>query len=292
MNPKDRTLIAVLVVNYFSAEDTAVLLDSLSVGGRGRGLCVVVVDNSCDDAEWARLAKLNYSKRFADFSLIRSSENRGYAGGNNLAFRHCPSEADWIAVINPDAVVESSIGLSEVMIGADPWAIHVAPVSTGGIATSGRSRLRKWSAQSMPVQEGVGVGPAELVYPDGHFFLVSRAAWLKFGGLNEAFFLYCEEVDFALRSQMPIVNVRNVLISHTGGKTTESSRAAPSVVTAIHASRSRVILYRSQAVLRSYLPVMLLARLCYAVGLALRGSRKSARAVLKGIWLGLRETVA
>ena len=85
-------MISLLIVNYRSAA-LAVEAIRTARASTDASLQVIVVDNSCEDAEADAL------RDHAD-ALIVAETNRGYAGGINLGRRACDGET--IVVSNPD----------------------------------------------------------------------------------------------------------------------------------------------------------------------------------------------
>lgn len=89
--------VVVVVVNYNGGAMLAACLDSLR-RQTWRAFRAVVVDNASTDGSADVVAE-----RFAEFELIRSPINLGFAAGNNVALRALGS-ARWVALLNPDAV--------------------------------------------------------------------------------------------------------------------------------------------------------------------------------------------
>ena len=67
-----------------------------------RSMEVIVVDNASTDGTAEMI-----EARFPYVKLIRSSENLGFAKGNNVAIRQC--QGRYIALVNPDVIVFSGL---------------------------------------------------------------------------------------------------------------------------------------------------------------------------------------
>jgi len=94
--------VAVLIVNWKSS---AVLLRCLEciVQQESGETDIFVLDNSQDDP----LAEV-YCGRFPAVQFYKSGENIGFAAGNNLLFQKTKGH-EWIALVNPDAFLETGL---------------------------------------------------------------------------------------------------------------------------------------------------------------------------------------
>jgi GT2 family glycosyltransferase len=95
----------VLIVAYNAREDLRACLESLlaSVDMRLRPR-IVVVENASSDGSAEMVAEF-----FPAVELIRSQENLGFAGGNNLGWRHLRQSgpaSDYVYLLNQDTLVE------------------------------------------------------------------------------------------------------------------------------------------------------------------------------------------
>lgn len=70
------------------------------------------------------------------------------------------------------------------------------------------------------------LAPHERKYIPGHFFLISRNAWLQLGGFDTNLHTYWEDVDLSLRAtanQIPLLHFADLRVQHAGGKTTRGN---------------------------------------------------------------------
>lgn len=297
--PSEAGVLGILVVNYFSADAVALLLASLAAHAGGCTVHVSVVDNSCDPAEFRRLSDAVVQPVGSPL-LVRASAsdtNRGYAGGNNLAWSllaDVASTVDVVVVANPDVeLADGALTALVDAVGSQPAALFGVRTVTGGVAYTGLGAIDRRSGRSRQVTIHEPPTPAEVTYPTGHFLATSRAQWDRLGGLSEDYFLYSEEVDLMLRATAadPAVAVRtvdSVLLRHSGGLTTGSgdSLAEKSLATYLHGTRSRVILFRKHRSLTRYLPLVVSARLLWSLKVLAVAGYPSAKAVWSGIAQG------
>ncbi|SMO50938.1 glycosyltransferase family 2 protein [Fodinibius sediminis] len=198
----------IILVNWNGWRDTIECLHSLEKLDYSR-FTPIVVDNGSTDESVEMI-----SSRFPDVTLLESSQNRGFAGGNNLGIRHALERgAEYLWLLNNDTVV-------------DPRALarlvdHMEENPDIGICGSrlifysqrdttqawGGGRFNKWlgtirnigqnkPADSLP---SARVIEQEMDYVVGASMMVSRKFIDTVGLLREDYFLYYEEIDWAMR---------------------------------------------------------------------------------------------
>ncbi|MGH2905860.1 MAG: glycosyltransferase family 2 protein [Solirubrobacterales bacterium] len=298
MAESQHSRVACLVVSYFSADAVGELLASLPAARGDAELRVSVLDNSCDDAAFAELIAVVAASPLERDAVVltRNEVNSGYAGGNNRAFA---AVADWspdvVFVINPDVVVTGgSFGEAARRVRAGGDVLWGVPTIAHGDRLTGLGRLAVFTARASVIEVGSNDhGRFHVTHPSGYFLGAAAETWHRAGGLAEELFLFCEEVDLTLRLGVDGAHVRSLdalSAAHSEGVATGSSPIAEekSLVTYLHGTRSRVILYRSHRALRWYLPAMLTARVLWALALWPRVGRRESAAVLRGLWQGLR----
>jgi GT2 family glycosyltransferase len=98
-----KPLVGIVVVNYNGGTETLQCLDSVAtLDWPADRLRLVLVDNASTDG----VADQVEAERPA-VTVVRSPVNVGFAGGCNLAFAHLAG-VDHVALVNPDAVLEST----------------------------------------------------------------------------------------------------------------------------------------------------------------------------------------
>lgn len=173
-----------------------------------------VVDNASSDGsvEWVRLSH-------PSVKVIASSVNAGFSAANNQALRQ--AQGEWVLLLNPDTIVpedtfvrildhvegEERIGGLGVPMydGAGQWL----PESKRGVPTpwasfsrlSGLWRLaprsRRWNGYYFG---HVGAREsADVEVLSGAFMWMRKAALDEVGLLDEAFFMYGEDIDLSVR---------------------------------------------------------------------------------------------
>ena len=261
----------VVVVSYNSRDDLRSCIEPL-VGAEG--VSVIVVDNASTDGTLASVADLAIVTRALP-------DNRGFAAGCNEGWR--AGSSPLVLFLNPDTVIdEAALRRLADALARDRRLGAVAPQirnSDGSLDHSQRRfpRLRSTFARALllhrafPTAEWVDEvvrDPAAYQYPgspewaSGAALLVRRAFLDELGGLDERFFMYCEDADLCQRLWSAGHGIRYepaAVIVHRGG---------------------------SSAPRTSLLPVLTASRIAYA-----RKHRGPAAAALERAGLGLEALI-
>jgi hypothetical protein len=175
---------------------------------------IIVVDNASTDKTVERI-----KKKFSDVRVIKNSKNIGFAAGNNVGIRE--AEGRYILLLNSDTEVNP--GTLKTMIefmdthpkaGAstcklalpngsmDPACHRGFPAPWAAFTyMSGLERL--FPKTTLFGQYHLGYRPMsvphEIDCPSGAFFLVRKEVIQAVGLLDEEFFMYGEDIDWAYR---------------------------------------------------------------------------------------------
>jgi len=198
--------VAIISVNYNQTPLTAEMLESLQVAGLHTWCETWVVDNASATDGSAEL-----KDKYPWVRTLRSDENLGFAGGNNLAIRK--TEADYVFLLNNDALIDKGVleGLLDRFrqnqsLGALSPVIYDYPQQREQptIQYAGATTVSSLTGRNATLYRGEQAGsqPKGLVpipFAHGAAMLVSRKALLKAGLMEEGYFLYYEELDWCDR---------------------------------------------------------------------------------------------
>ena len=237
----------------------------------------------------------------AQLTLIDAGGNLGFAGGNNVGIRHLLRDAaiDYVWLLNNDTVVEHGapaallerldatpcVGMCGTMVRYYHRPTHVQAL--------GGSRFSMWSGQA----RGHGFGQLATVPFDaaqvarrtdfvlGASLAVSRRFIETVGLMEESYFLYFEEIDWAVRGRGRFVTAfaPAAVVYHKEGGSIGSSGVAGgrSTMSEYYMLRSRHAFIRRH---RPWLlPVHGLLSLSLIVRRLLRGNRAQAAAMLRAL---------
>ena len=216
--------VAVIIVNYNSGALLNRCLKSMS----DQTLCadeLVVVDNASTDAEsQSVLASITTA------TVIKSETNLGYGGAINLAVRKIDT-TDYIVCLNPDAFPEPNWleamvnaadnhpnygSFASLMLRADD--ISVVDGAGDNLHFTGipwrrlHQRALNDDLQTEPVFSACA-GAA----------LYRTSLFIQFGGFDDVYFMYVEDIDLGFRLQLaghPCLFVRDAIVHHIGSAIT------------------------------------------------------------------------
>jgi GT2 family glycosyltransferase len=303
------SMLGVAITTFGSAGIIAECLDSL-LACRADVARVVITDNaSTDDTcavirAWAAQNGVAFAEAVpgeADpahswLTLLRSPVNRGFAYATNrgleLLLRDPAIGLFWL--VNPDCLVTPEAAAQyrhagrdqdfSLMGGRTVFQEHRDTVQTDG----GRVSLWTGVCQSVnwgqPVADAPFPDAASLDFITGANCVASRRFLEEIGLMEEGYFLYYEEVDWALRrGSLPLRVVPEAIVYHYGGTAIGSAalNRCPSPFANYFNHRNRIRFIRRHRPVA--LPVAFAYGLAKSLQLLIRGTAAEARAVLTGL---------
>jgi len=198
--------LAIVIINWNSFDLTSDTLVSLSSTSY-KNYDIIVVDNFSTDNSAAQL-----EKDFPSIILLRSDENKGFTGGNNLGFDYAINEGyEYVMMLNNDVAVEPDfleplvvkLDMDEKIGGVQPliyfyhdreliWnagsrynAIFGIPYILGYYRKD-KGQLQRKKQKSID-------------WITGCAFMIRTEVLKKVGVLKQDFFIYYEDVDLSFR---------------------------------------------------------------------------------------------
>ncbi|WP_022821742.1 glycosyltransferase family 2 protein [Hymenobacter norwichensis] len=195
----DKPLVSIISINYKQASVTCEMLASLRQVTYPN-YEVIVVDNASPEAEVQPIAD-----QFPGVQLIRSAENLGFAGGNNLGI--AVAKGKYLLFLNNDTEVDP--GFLEPLVElfeTNPKAGIASPKiifygTDNLIQYAGCGGINPWTGRSVTFglmekdqgQHNVS-SPTPLIH--GAAMMVPMEVIRKVGLMPELYFLYYEELDW------------------------------------------------------------------------------------------------
>ncbi len=314
---KPRTVIVLL--NWNGAPDTIECIQSL-LRMEDQNFLLVVCDNDSADGSFERLCSWGASALPAQFAawncalppkpgakliLIQTGANLGFAGGCNVGLRYAllHTEAEFVWLLNNDTVVDTSALTHQIdamrqqpevgMLGSTLISFH----NPTEVQAPGGYDFNFWTARVLKIANAISVAnlpdesevEARLKFISGASMLIRRSFLEKVGLLNEQYFLYFEEVDWAWRGRdnFRLGYCSSSRIWHKEGNSIGSHRllAQRSAFSEGYLARNRVLF------LKTYFPWQLPVALGYILGVGsirmIQGQRKLAWTLWTGAIRGL-----
>lgn len=254
---------AVILLNWRNAEDTIAAVESLLGTASETGFQILVCDNASNDGsteaflDWAR----HHSSVAADFLVsesdpprmiesafektviwIATGANLGFAGGNNvgvrMAQRHGEFEYFWF--LNNDCLVEPETLTALVSAMEEDRSIGICGALLRYVTPSDRiqayggARHNPWTGRAQYL--GHWAEPhaphsrdeveQEMSYVCGASMFVRRELIENVGPMTEDYFLFFEELDWAVRAQRAgyrLAYCPSAIVHHKEGATIGSS---------------------------------------------------------------------
>lgn len=209
--------VSIVVVSYRTRELTLAALRSVFAETTPGTFELLVVDNASDDGS-ADAIEAEFGDRL---TLIRSTENLGFAAANNLAAERARGRL--LLLLNPDTVVlDRAIDRLVAFAGERPEARiwggrtlfpdgslnpascwqRITPWSTVCMATGLRALFRgsEWlNPEAMGSWPRDSVREVDIVV--GCFLLIGLEDWRALGGFDLRYWMYGEEADLCLRAR-------------------------------------------------------------------------------------------
>jgi len=302
MPTQEAYLISIITINYNGLKDTCELLDTLPLDDAS--IEVIVVDNASREDEASVI-----EQRYPQVKVLRSKENLGFAGGNNLGIE--AARGKYLYFINndtllhlPDELVRKShFGMPAAFrylvqrFESNPKIGIVCPkirftwgqnlIQYAGFTPLSRITLRNHAIGYNESDFGQYDVPHPTPYAHGAAMMVSRAAIEKAGPMPTCFFLYYEELDWSMmirRAGFDIWYEPASVIYHKESQTT--GQASP--LRTYYITRNRLLLVRRNSSLPwrylSYLYLIFVAGSKNIFKSLLDRRPDLAKATLKGIW--------
>lgn len=313
--------LGVVIVTYNSSDVIRDCLETLLAAADGVALSVVVVDNASPDATvdvieaWAAgvdgytlPADLPFTTiplpkpvtRAAEndgentLHLIRNGVNGGFAAGVNIGLTYLAADLTinrfW--VLNPDCVVP--LGTPTAFAHYDPGRFslmggRVSYYDKPDMVQMDGGTINFWTGVTgninlySSIEIAAPPNADALDFISGACMIVSREFYETVGPMNDEYFLYYEEVDWALRrGNLPLAICAKARVYHKAGTSigspTHGRIASPFSLYFKHRARMRFI--------RQHLPKSVPFAWVYTLAKAtqywLKGWRPEARAIIAG----------
>lgn len=195
--------ISIITINYNGLHETCQLIESLQQHPQKCSYELIIVDNGSKQDEATIL-----QKKYPSIQVIRSTQNLGFSGGNNLGIQI--ANGKYIFLLNNDTLVsdDSLIYLYETLnnspkIGAVSPKIKFA-FPPQNIQFAGFTPLSKYTLRNQAIgynepDEGQFDIPQKTNALHGAALMIKREVINKIGPMPEIYFLYYEEMDWCTR---------------------------------------------------------------------------------------------
>lgn len=212
--------VGIIIVNWNGKDDTLACLASIQKLSVVKcKLSIIVVDNGSTDGSADVIAK-----KFPKVNIIQTNENLGFTGGNNIGIRRALDDGcDFIWLLNNDTVADHNALMPLVescmpeTVGVVGSKIYFFPGHefheelyekkdkgrvlwyAGGLVDWNNMYASHRGVDQIDTGQYETQGPTSFI--SGCSMLVKRSVFEKIGFLDDAFYLYYEDLDFCLRAK-------------------------------------------------------------------------------------------
>lgn len=279
--------LSIITVNYNGLNDTCALIDSIPFN---EDMEVIVVDNGSREDEASML-----QTQYPHIKAIRSDQNLGFAGGNNLGIK--VAKGKYLYLINNDTIFKyfnpqvlikrlkasPKIGMVCPKI---RFAWENNPIQFAGYTPLSAITVRNRAIGFGEEDKGQYDAPHQTPYAHGAAMMLKREVIDKVGLMPECFFLYYEELDWSMMTNRAGYEIWYEPASTIYHKESQST-GQNSPLRTYYITRNRLLLVkRNWTGLSKYLSY------CYLMALVVprdilkyvfQGQLALAKAVIKGI---------
>ena len=209
--------VSIVIVNWNGINDTCVALDSIQkLHAKDIHLDTIVVDNGSTNDSVSTL-----KKKYSWVRLLEMGKNLGFTGGNNVGIKAALDEgADFVWLLNNDTYIhpdsiflldafkDPQVGIAGSKIyfakGHEYHKSRYSPADRGKVLwyAGGKIDWRNMYASHRGVDE-VDRGQYDQVesteFVTGCSMMIASGVFKRVGLLDDAYYLYLEDVDFSLR---------------------------------------------------------------------------------------------
>ena len=207
--------ISIITINFNGLKDTCELIGTLPL--EDNTIEVIVIDNASKEDEASAI-----EQRYPQVKVIRSNENSGFAGGNNIGIK--AARGKYLFFINNDTLLSlhcvphfdlqvkdtSPLNLQPLIDRLEnspkvgmvcpkirfTWGNH--PIQYAGYTPLSRITLRNQSIGCGEADHGQYDTAHPTPYAHGAAMMVKREVVEQVGMMPECYFLYYEELDWSM----------------------------------------------------------------------------------------------
>jgi GT2 family glycosyltransferase len=224
--------VSVIIVNYNGQRFLQACLDGLPSAFRQYSFETIVIDNASTDGSQ------DYLRTRSDIHYIESAQNLGFTGGNNRAALDARGRV--LLLLNNDTHLQTPLdplitqALRETVGAVGPRLVygdqrlqlsvgfHHRPLRIV-LSWAGLGNLPRLPSIFRRMQTDPAFyarSHAQVDWVSGAVLATRTSVWQKLQGLDDNFFMYCEDVDYCLRVRklgLDVAYMSDVQVTHYEG---------------------------------------------------------------------------
>lgn len=179
--------LSIIIVNWNNAKLTKNCIESIFKNTNNLDYEIILVDNgSTESSSWKLM---DYYDKHPLIKTVRTGYNYGFAGGNNRGLKY--AKGKYFLLLNNDTIVQKENWfVSPIKVFENDWKTGIIGAS-GGYHDAKFKFVQNYSSNKIK----------EVEYVEGWAFFFRRQLYNRIGGLDEDFFLLCEDSDYCFKAK-------------------------------------------------------------------------------------------
>ncbi|PFN07056.1 glycosyltransferase family 2 protein [Bacillus cereus] len=211
--------VSIVIVTYNSEKDIYPCLSSIILSNTKATYEVIIVDNDSKDNTCKIVNDFIKGNEHSNIQLLKS-ENKGFNAGNNVGIKS--AQGEYVLLLNPDTEVfpdtldslyNNAKNITHLgSLGCVMKSKSGEEIFSAGYFPSVKSSIRKmFKKNKVVVNHKLKIQPVD--FPAGSTFLFKKSLINEIGLMDEKYFLYYDETDFAY--QMAKAGYKNYILTST-----------------------------------------------------------------------------
>lgn len=233
--------IAIILVNYNGISDTIECIKSIN-NIKNKNYKIIVVDNASENFEAERI-----KTEFPEIELIKSNDNLGFSAGNNLGIMYAiKNEYEYILLLNNDTIIDPDM-INNLLMYSNNKTITVPKMYyyyDNKRIWYGGGNINKYTGRAIhnnmdKLDNDLVESVEECSFATGCCMLIHTDIIKKIGGLNEKYFMYCEDTEYSLKALTNGIKIVYVPKAKLWHKVSKSTGGAVSAFSVYYMTRNR-----------------------------------------------------
>ena len=241
----------IIILNYNNYSDTLECIESvLKLNYANKK--IIVIDNDSPNQSWKYIAKWLKEKNYTQIIFTKSAKNLGYAGGNNIGIKQALQDRQmkYVWVLNNDTIVDE-YALGALVKKANEFP-NIGVCGSKLIYEWDRTKIQgyggtynKWLAAVGTIKDETQI--KNMDYVIGASMLIKREVLENIGLLEEDYFLFFEELDYAqrIKGKYTLACATDSIVYHKEGASIGAKASEPkkaSYISDYYTIRNRILI--------------------------------------------------
>lgn len=278
--------LAVILINYNGINDTKECIESINSFEHSVDVSIVVVDNNSSEDEGKKLKDYYCNSNVV---VICSEKNTGFSIGNNIGIKYAVENGfDYVLILNNDTIVTENT-INELIAESGGKVICTSKIMCYDTRTEywyGGGYLNPKTGKADNLAYVDSEKTVYCNYSTGCCMLFLTDDLKKYGGFEEDFFMYCEDVELCVRYLSEGYRIKYVPKSVLYHKESRSTGGNGSPLSNYYTTRNRMYCIKKHPEFFGIFSLWFswITRIIRIIQFRIKGKKQ-----WKAIWCGLRD---